>query len=242
MLGNLTRDIIHRISLFDNYEGAIAVVRNFTSRNIPMIVSFVNAHAFNLCFKHSEFCSALADSDILFRDGVGMEILFRSIAVNPGLNLNGTDLIPKILDNVKGKRIALFGTTDAYLEAAVASLILEGHDVVSFCNGFCTDDEYLRAVNQSRPDVIILGMGMPKQELLARVLKQQLGGTRLIINGGAIIDFLGKRFRRAPIWVRNLKIEWFYRFLLEPRRLFSRYMIGNVSFIVRTRSLKKANR
>ncbi len=74
---------------------------------------------------------------------------------------------------------------------------------------------------------------MPKQEKLAIYLKNNLNYSCVIINGGAIIDFWGKKIKRAPLWIRNFKIEWIYRLILEPKRLGHRYIIGNFVFMKR---------
>jgi N-acetylglucosaminyldiphosphoundecaprenol N-acetyl-beta-D-mannosaminyltransferase len=81
--------------------------------------------------------------------------------------------------------------------------------------------------------VIVLGMGMPRQEEVAAVLRSALGYPCLIICGGAIIDFLGGKTSRAPGWMRAFGLEWLYRLGLEPKRLFRRYVLGNPLFIAR---------
>jgi exopolysaccharide biosynthesis WecB/TagA/CpsF family protein len=76
-------------------------------------------------------------------------------------------------------------------------------------------------------------MGMPKQEIVAARLAAS-GVPCLIVCGGAILDFLGGKVSRAPQWVRGLGCEWVFRLLSEPKRLFSRYVVGNPLFILRT--------
>jgi len=81
----------------------------------------------------------------------------------------------------------------------------------------------------------VLGMGMPKQERVARLLRAHLGSPTLIVCGGATLDFLGGRVRRAPVWVRRADLEWLYRLALEPRRLWGRYGPGGIRFVMRMR-------
>ena len=85
-----------------------------------------------------------------------------------------------------------------------------------------------------QPDLIVLGMGMPKQERVAHLLRSQLDHPCLIVCGGAIIDFMGGRVSRAPLWMRQLGIEWIYRFLHKPVRMFRRYVVGNPQFLWRS--------
>jgi len=77
---------------------------------------------------------------------------------------------------------------------------------------------------------VILAMGMPKQEILAEFIKKEISASGLIISGGAIIDFYAQRQPRAPKLVRELSLEWFYRLLKEPKRLFKRYVFGIPKF------------
>jgi len=84
---------------------------------------------------------------------------------------------------------------------------------------------------------VVLGMGMPKQETVAQQLRAAVSGPILIINGGAVLDFLADRFQRAPPLLRSLGLEWLFRLLLEPRRLWRRYIVGNIVFLARAASL-----
>lgn len=228
--------VLNKLCLVNNYEQALnKVTKEYALAKGPVVVSYVNAHAFNLCFEQPEFRNAILQSDLVFRDGKGMEILCRSMGVPEGINMCGTDSIPMILERFKGSRVAVLGSTDPYLTNAVGVLIAKGHQVVLRKNGFCDMQKYIGWLKAKRPQVILLGMGMPKQELLSKMLKEQLGYKCLIINGGAIIDQFGKKLSRAPLWMRKRGLEWLYRLVQEPRRLFNRYVVGNIAFLQRVR-------
>jgi len=92
---------------------------------------------------------------------------------------------------------------------------------------------------EQQPELIVLGMGMPKQEAVAAELAVT-GGPCLIVCGGAILDFLGGKVSRAPEWLRRLGGEWLYRLLREPKRLFMRYVVGNPLFLLRTLLYRRA--
>lgn len=225
--------ILKKLSSFSSVPDAVDRLQDIVKLQPakPTVLSFVNAHAFNLCIEEKEFAMAILNSDLVLRDGVGMEILCRSIGKPPGINLNGTDFIPIILQQSLGKKIALVGTKNPYLNNAFYQLQSLGHQVVLCEEGFSDVSHYQSLIKQLKPDLIILGMGMPKQEKIAISLKNSLDHSCLIVNGGAIIDFLGRKVKRAPIWVRQVRLEWMYRFILEPKRLFGRYIIGGVYFI-----------
>ncbi len=204
----------------------------------PIVLAFVNAHAMNSAAVSQEFADALLAADIVLRDGIGMAILLRMLNQSPGLNLNGTDLIPKILARYAGKPIALFGTQDPYLSQAreaIESRVAPGSKCVT-AHGFLETQAYLQLAAQHKPPLIVLGMGMPRQEEVAVVLRAALGYPCVIVCGGAIIDFLGNKTSRAPAWMRRTGMEWAYRLALEPRRLFRRYVMGNPLFMARALS------
>jgi N-acetylglucosaminyldiphosphoundecaprenol N-acetyl-beta-D-mannosaminyltransferase len=208
----------------------------------PRILAFVNAHAMNSAAASRDFFDAVMSADLILRDGMGMAILLRLLSQPPGLNLNGTDLIPKIIRRYAGRPIALFGTEDPYLaraQQAVMAALAPGSRCVA-AHGFLDTASYVRLAAAHRPSLIVLGMGMPRQEEVAGVLRAALGFPCLIVCGGAIIDFMGGKTSRAPNWVRGLGLEWLFRLGLEPRRLFRRYVIGNPVFIARAFMLAAA--
>lgn len=211
------------------------------SADRPLALGFANAHALNLSVHDEQFAHHLASLDVLLRDGIGMAFLLRSLGLAAGLNLNGTDLIPQLIARVSVRAgqlaspltdLLLLGTRTPWLHQAQAALRSQGLSCEAE-HGFLSALDYVHLALRCRPRLIILGMGMPRQENIALTLRASLDFPCLIVCGGAIIDFLGGRVRRAPGWVRALRCEWVWRLACEPRRLFGRYVIGNPLFIAR---------
>ncbi|HYF20787.1 MAG TPA: WecB/TagA/CpsF family glycosyltransferase [Ramlibacter sp.] len=201
----------------------------------PRVLAFVNAHAMNTVAESDAFYQSLVSADVVVRDGIGVAILMQLLNQVPGQNLNGTDLIPKLLRRADGLPLALFGTRDPWLSQAqqkVAAEIAPGSSCV-VADGFQPLRDYIRLAVQQRPRVIVLGMGMPRQEEVAIALRSALNFPCLIICGGAIIDFLGGKVPRAPRWMRRTGLEWAFRLAREPRRLWERYVHGNPKFLKR---------
>ncbi len=201
----------------------------------PRVLAFVNAHAMNSVADDGRFHEALMAADIVFRDGIGMALLMTLVNQRPGLNLNGTDLIPRILARHAGAPIALFGTREPWLSRAQQAVVRDlapGSPCIS-ADGFRPTDDYVHLAQAHAPSLIVLGMGMPRQEFVALALRAALHRPCLIVCGGAILDFLAGRMPRAPRIVRGLGLEWAWRLAREPRRLFRRYVVGNPLFIGR---------
>jgi exopolysaccharide biosynthesis WecB/TagA/CpsF family protein len=234
--------VIHNLTLVaSDSELEHAVLPRICCPARPTILAFVNAHALNTVTADTAFAAALLQSDHVFRDGAGMKTLLTRLGKDAGLNLNGTDLIPKLIMHYNGRRIALLGTTDPYLSTAVLHVQQHLAPDSSTCqsDGFQSLASYEHLCASNQPDLILLGMGMPKQELVAQRLREQLTHPCLIVCGGAIIDFMGGKVTRAPQWIRAAGMEWLFRLFREPTRLYKRYVLGNPLFIWRTMKLGK---
>ena len=205
----------------------------------PVVLSFLNQHAFNLAWSDPIVRSELAGADVLLRDGVGVEIALRRLGRPVGLNANGTDLIPALFGHLPPRRVAVFGTREPWLTPAAERIAAFGHAVVAVSDGFRTDAQYLELCRRTMPDAILLGMGMPRQERLAARLAAELDRPCLVVNGGAVLDFLAERFPRAPLWMRRARLEWLFRFVQEPGRLAERYLVGGLRFARRVRVLER---
>lgn len=199
----------------------------------PYVVSFLNAHAVNLALKAPSLRERLLASDLLLRDGIGVELALMAFGRPRGLNMNGTDFIPEIAQMYSGRRAALFGTRSPWLEKAREKFESDGLIVVSSHDGFASPEKYFELVDKTRPELVILAMGMPRQECVASELRERLSYPVLIVNGGAILDFMGGKVTRAPKLMRVTGTEWAYRLALEPKRLAKRYVVGVPAFLWR---------
>ena len=111
-------------------------------------------------------------------------------------------------------------------------------------HGYFTNQEcsaVVDSINRSGAEIVIVGMGMPRQE---KWIQEQFPSLKplLILNAGSCFDFVAGTKKRCPTWLGKIGFEWFFRFLQEPVRLWKRYLLGNPMFIVRVlhqRFLKK---
>jgi alpha-1,3-mannosyltransferase len=149
--------------------------------------------------------------------------------------LNGTDLVPTFLLRCSHPlRVYLVGSSPGIaaragdmLKRRNAKLQIVGTDHGYFEAG--DESELVARIAASAPDVVLVGMGHPRQEIWAERHVQALGVP--IICVGALFDFTAEAVLRAPAWMRRTRLEWSYRLLREPRRLARRYVVGNVSFM-----------
>jgi N-acetylglucosaminyldiphosphoundecaprenol N-acetyl-beta-D-mannosaminyltransferase len=133
------RELVQSVVRVRTGRGEQQLLESLANPAEPTVVAFVNAHAMNSAAVSREFFEALLSADILLRDGIGMAILLRLLQQVPGRNLNGTDLIPKILKLYAGRSIALFGTQEPYLRRArqrVMNQLAPGSGCMT-THGFC---------------------------------------------------------------------------------------------------------
>ena len=202
-------------------------------------ICFVNADCVNTAFVDADYRAALGQADMVLADGIGMRLAGAVFEQNVRENINGTDMLPFLLAEVEqaGLSIFLLGGAPGVAEAA-AKWIHEHFPelrVAGTDHGFFTPEDepaVIQGVKDSGADILFVCMGAPTQEKWIAAHKDQVGAKVLIAAGG-LLDFYAGRVLRAPIWVRELGMEWFYRFLLEPWRMWRRYFLGNLLFLAR---------
>ncbi|WP_226502408.1 WecB/TagA/CpsF family glycosyltransferase [Pseudomonas sp. MWU16-30317] len=232
-------DILSRLDLCDE-EAYQQLLHRLQNPECAQIVGFLNQHGYNLIEQQPVFRHCFMEMDYLLRDGAGIKLACKLNGLDPGLNLNGTDFIPQVVSHLKAHaalplQYFVFGTQEPWLGTGAQALL--GTSEVLTLNGFQDEDAYLSFFEQHyRPGhlaLVVLAMGMPKQETVAVRLKHAFNSTpAVIICGGAIVDFAAGRVERAPQWARQFGLEWAYRLYREPRRLFKRYILGIPLFLL----------
>lgn len=214
----------------------------------PLAVAFCNAHTAEIALRDRKYREAL-DRFCVVNDGIGLEIAVR-ILERRGFpeNLNGTDFIPAMFaDLPRGTRLYLLGAAPGVAEEAGRRFVARfPHlELVGARHGYFRpedEDEVVRAVAATRPDILLVALGNPAQELFIARNFDALG-ARAMFGVGALFDFAAERVARAPAWMRKAKLEWAFRVAQEPGRLLRRYTVETVAFLIavlRLRVLEEA--
>lgn len=201
-------------------------------------VAFLNAHVANLATVDQAFRKAL-DDFVVFPDGLGVDIASSVLHGRPfPANLNGTDFVPAFIAAQAGPlRIGLIGTTRANVGLAADHLrgFAPQHEIVMVQDGYFSqadEPEILARLETVRPDLLLVAMGVPRQEVwIAGHLSER--HCTVAMGVGALLDFMSGTVPRAPPWLRRLGLEWLFRLFVEPMRLWRRYIIGNPLFLMR---------
>ena len=198
--------------------------------------AFINAHCLNIACRDREYVEILNRADAVWPDGSGVRMAGRLRRFPVPDNVNGTDMFPLIC--ARPYRIYMLGGEPGVAETAMrkAQERFPAAKFVGASPGFFADEAEERAViagiNALSPDILLVAMGVPKQEKwIARHLNELSCGAALAVGG--LLDFVSERIPRAPVWMRRMGIEWCYRLYQEPRRMFRRYVLGNPLFLFR---------
>ncbi len=202
-------------------------------------ISFVNADSLNKAFTDAAFRTTLNNSDLVLADGIGIKVGARLTEQHIRENVNGTDLFPRLCMRMAQdeRRLYLLGAAPGVAEK-VRDWVRQQHpgvQVVGTRNGYFQDgdiDEICSGIKAASPDVLLVALGAPRQEQWIAAHAAETG-THVAIGVGGLFDFYSGNIPRAPVWMREVGIEWMYRLLQEPRRMMKRYLIGNLLFVIR---------
>lgn len=212
---------------------------------IPHAIYFINAHCVNVAATDPEYRATLRKAYALLPDGAGMELSARFAGHPKLINLNGTDMFPILLEEASrtGLRVGLVGAKPGIAEACRQNLQTR-FPALRFgiiADGYQPAEQLATQIRANPPDILFVAMGVPMQEMFIDRNLDTLG-VPLLLAVGALFDFYSGNVSRAPRIVRALRMEWVYRMMLEPKRLWRRYLIGNILFVVRMTKLRLRGR
>ncbi|SJZ98097.1 WecB/TagA/CpsF family glycosyltransferase [Consotaella salsifontis] len=227
-----------------NTGAVISMIEASLATRSHLKIAFVNAHCFNVAAESSDYRDSLG-AFLVLPDGIGMDIASRALFGEAfPENLNGTDLTPAILERIgRPLRVALVGGEPGVVETAARHLAerYPRHAFLPVSHGYFGEGsptmEVLARLRSACPDLVLVGLSVPRQELfIARHMSGQEGTVVMAI--GAFLDFAAGKVPRAPAAVRLWRLEWAFRLAIEPRRLWRRYVVGNPAFLLRVALLR----
>jgi N-acetylglucosaminyldiphosphoundecaprenol N-acetyl-beta-D-mannosaminyltransferase len=218
----------------------VEAVEKACFENKKITVAHANVHSFNLSMQLPWFYEFLQSSEIVNCDGVGILKAIGYMGLDLPLDYRSsyTLLMPKILENCNKNRFSMFllGAKPEYLEVALERLRVK-YPNASFSgyHGYF-DKEDLKAnqvvieqINQVKPNILLVGMGMPIQEHWVKKHGSSLQINTIML-AGATIDRIAGVIPDCPDVIANMGLEWLYRLCREPKRLAARYLLGNPAF------------
>lgn len=210
-------------------------------------VAFLNAHSANVAITNAAHAQALERFTVL-ADGLGVDMAARVLHGRPfRANLNGTDFVPDLLRQAEFPlKVGLLGARPEVADNAVDAFrrIDARHDYRLIHHGFFDADEqsaFLAELKEWRPDVLLVALGVPKQEIwIAENLTRDHCTVPMAV--GALFDFVTGTVPRAPERLRSARVEWMFRLWQEPGRLWRRYLVGSPVFLLRVMARRARGR
>lgn len=189
----------------------------------------------------SEFLEVYNNADLVLTDGMPLVWISKFLKTPIKEKVSGSDLFPKVckLADEKGYSIFLLGAAEGIAIKAAENLKNKYKNlniVGTFSPSYGFEkskseiEEIIKKVNEAKPDILAVGLGAPKQEKFIYKYKNKLN-VPISLAVGASIDFEAGNIERAPKWMQKSGLEWFYRFLKEPKRMFKRYFIDDLKII-----------
>lgn len=208
-----------------------------------LLINTINAHSYNTALKDSLFAEALTKGDVLIPDGASVVMACRWLKAKsqPTERIAGWNLFVHEMDrlNRKGGTCFFMGSSEKVLElirkrAAVdyPNIKVETYSP-PYKPEFSEEDNkgIIEAINRANPDLLWIGMTAPKQEKWTYTHWKELDIHCHVGTIGAVFDFFAGTVERAPLWWQEHGLEWLYRLLKEPKRMWRRYIIGNTLFL-----------
>ena len=231
----------------EKYEDGLGRLRRLIATDGTQVVHFVHCHGCLAAAKDDEALAALSSADVVYGDGTGMRWAARWRGADLVGNLNGTDLVPDLLErgiDRRGRVYLLGGTPDEVaLARERAAERFPEWDFVGHHHGYFEAAEEAAVLDQVRAaqaDVVLVGMGTPLQEEFIRRHRDEFGCS-LVLAVGGLFAHLSDRITRAPQWMRRMGLEWVGVAVQQPRKI-GRYTVGSFEFLVRMAVSRRADR
>lgn len=230
-----------------NVEETIQLVEQYVLEKEPLHLMGVNADKINEVNENVKMKEIVNSCGIINADGASV-ILASKFLGNPlPERVAGVDLMQSLvsLSEEKGYSIYLLGAKQEVVEKT-AEVLQERHPslkISGFHNGYFKQDDWSRIsdeIEKVKPDFVFVGITSPMKEYLIEFLQND-GHNCVFMGVGGSFDVISGNIPRAPLWMQKMNLEWLFRVIQEPKRLFKRYFVGNTKFIKNIFKEKFAN-
>jgi N-acetylglucosaminyldiphosphoundecaprenol N-acetyl-beta-D-mannosaminyltransferase len=226
------------ITVIDRQSAAslmIAAAREHRPGSRPYYFTSANGEVIAQARANPEIAALFRDADQIFADGQPLVLASRLLcSTQLPERVATTDLFHDVAELAEQKDVTfyLLGSTETEngkaldaIKRRYPSLSIVGH-----CHGYLSGEALgrkLDEINALAPDILWLGLGVPREQIFVRDFASRLPNVGVIKTAGGLFDHLAGKVRRAPLWVQKAGFEWAWRMLMEPRRLFWRYFTTN---------------
>ena len=224
-----------------NVPEAVLYVKRHLSSLSGKYLCFSNVHTTITAGENPDYMRVLNESAVTFPDGSPIARTMRSMGISNAHQVAGPDFMEAMFQaSMDGSvRHFFYGASESTLEA-LRQKLTERYPGIVIAGMYSPpyrplspeeDEKDVQMINDTNPDIVWVGLGAPKQEKWMNAHMDRVHGVMCGVGAG--FDFHAGTVRRAPEWIQRINLEWFYRLLQDPVRLFKRYFITNSKFIFR---------
>jgi N-acetylglucosaminyldiphosphoundecaprenol N-acetyl-beta-D-mannosaminyltransferase len=225
-----------------DYEQAMDVMDGMVARREKGYVCAVAVHALTVGYKDPEMKRALLGSTLVVPDGMPLVWAANVLGENLPNRVYGPELMRRYSMRcaTQGHRVWLYGGRDQGHLVQLALRLRQENPGIQIVGGYAPpfrpltaeeEDALVEQINNAKPDVLWVGIGVPKQEKWMAHIRKRLD-VPVMCAVGAAFDFHAGRISQAPAWMQDRGLEWTYRIAQEPRRLMPRYLYYNPRFLI----------
>jgi N-acetylglucosaminyldiphosphoundecaprenol N-acetyl-beta-D-mannosaminyltransferase len=208
--------------------------------NSALLLTYFNQHCFNIYFKNNDYQKLINEYFLVYSEGIGMNLFYKFILKKRIKRIDAAFLYT-LMEEIGNRLENIFLVGGNFNRGEMINILKKkGLNLTGYQNGFFIEDEkttILEKISLSNAKFILVGMGVPKQEFFAYELSK-VSKDKVIICVGNFLEFYFGTIKRAPKIFQKLGVEWLFRLIVEPRRLWKRYLIGIPEFIYRAIKIK----
>lgn len=224
------------IDVLDEKE-TINLAEKYINEKEPLHLMGVNADKINSLNTNHRLKEIINGCGIINADGASVVLASRFLKKPLPERVAGIDLMQKLVDvsEKKGYSIYLLGAKQQVVEK-MAQVLKGKHkylNILGIHNGYFKQQDWKEISEELKklcPDIVFIGITSPLKEYLIEYLQND-GNKSVFMGVGGSFDVISGNIPRAPLWMQKTNLEWLFRVMQEPRRLFKRYFVGNVTFI-----------
>ena len=218
-------------------DEAVAAIDALISKGVSHYGAVVNAAKIVAADRDKKLKQVLLDADLVTADGMSVVWASRLLGQPLKQRVTGIDLFERLVEHAaqRGLSVYFLGSRDESVRGTVECFRTQYPSlrVAGYRNGYFAaseSDAVAEAIKQSAADLLFVAMGSPAQE---KWIASQLArsGVRFALGVGGSFDHVSGLAIRAPGWMQHAGLEWLYRLMREPRRMWRRYLIGNTAFV-----------
>ncbi|MBA3927901.1 WecB/TagA/CpsF family glycosyltransferase [Listeria rustica] len=218
-------------------EETLTKVESIIHIGKPVQHVVINASKINLMAENKELANIVNTSPLINADGQSIVWAMKFLGHDARERVTGIDLFENLVKKSaeKGYRVYYFGAQEDVVQEVVQLHQQQYPDlkIAGYRNGYFEDaesEEIALAIRKSKADIVFVAFSSPKKEQWIHAYKETMG-VPFVMGVGGSFDVMAGVTKRAPQWMQQTGLEWFYRFMQEPKRMFRRYFVGNLSFV-----------